>query len=58
MKTIKLLMTLAAICSTLAALLLLWTEKSTTCDVFTLKLMESMFIIVAILATKEAVKAE
>ena len=54
MKLIKLLLLSTCISSLIAAILLLWTESEVSCGVATCKVMETMFIIVAVATSKEA----
>lgn len=53
MKEIKYLMLVALIASTLCLLLLLWNENSVSIDGFTLKLIETMFLVVALATARE-----
>lgn len=54
MKLIKLLLLSTCISSLIAAILLLWNESEVSCGVITCKVMETMFIIVAVATSKEA----
>ena len=54
MKLVKLLLLSTCISSLIAAILLLWNESEVTCGVTTCKVMETMFIIVAVATSKEA----
>ena len=54
MKSVKLLLLSTCISSLIAAILLLWNESEVSCGVVTCKVMETMFIIVAVIAAKEA----
>ena len=54
MKLVKLLLISACISSLIAAILLLWNESEVNCGVITCKVMETMFIIVAVATSKEA----
>ena len=54
MKLIKLLLLSTCISSLIAAILLLWNESEVSCGVVTCKVMETMFIIVAVATSKEA----
>lgn len=56
MKTIKLLMAITAICSTICAILLCWNESSVTCGVTTCKVFETLFVVVALGAMREEAK--
>ena len=50
---VKVILATAAICSTLAALLMLWNEEALSCDTTTAKCFVTMFIISTIVLTKE-----
>lgn len=54
MKLVKLLLLSTCISSLIAAILLLWNESEVSCGVVTCKVMETMFIIVAVVTSKEA----
>ena len=54
MKLVKLLLLSTCISSLIAAILLLWNESKVSCDIITCKVMETMFIIVAVITAKEA----
>lgn len=54
MKLIKLLLLSTCISSLIAAILLLWNESEVSCGVVTCKVIETMFIIVAVATSKEA----
>lgn len=54
MKLVKLLLLSTCISSLIAAILLLWNESEVSCGVITCKVMETMFIIVAVATSKEA----
>ena len=54
MKLIKLLLISTCISSLIAAILLLWNESEVSCGVVTCKVIETMFIIVAVATSKEA----
>ena len=54
MKLIKLSLISACIASLIAAILLLWNESEVSCGVVACKVMETMFIIVAVATSKEA----
>ena len=56
MTGIKVILGVVAVCSALAAITLLWNESRATCGVETCKLLESIFIIVALGTTKECVQ--
>jgi len=49
-------MGIATICSTLCAIILLWNEDKVSCDIVTCKVLETMFIIVALLSAREEAK--
>jgi uncharacterized integral membrane protein len=49
----KILLIVAAICALIIALMLLWNEKSVSLTFFEAKLLETVFVISAILLTKE-----
>ena len=53
MKLIKLLLLSTCISSLIAAILLLWNESEVSCGVVACKVMETMFIIVAVITAKE-----
>ena len=48
MKLVKLLLLLTCISSLIAAILLLWNESEVSCGVVTCKVLETMFICVAV----------
>lgn len=48
MKLVKLLLLSTCISSLIAAILLLWNESEVSCSVVTCKVIETMFIIVAV----------
>ena len=54
MKLVKLLLLSTCISSLIAAILLLWNESEVNCNVITCKVIETMFIIVAVTTAKEA----
>ena len=54
MKLVKLLLLSICISSLIAAILLLWNESEVSCGIITCKVMETMFIIVAVATSKEA----
>ena len=54
MKLVKLLLLSTCISSLIAAILLLWNESEVSCGVVTCKVIETMFIIVAVILSKEA----
>lgn len=54
MKLIKLLLLSTCISSLIAAILLLWNESEVSCGIVACKVMETMFIIVAVISSKEA----
>ena len=54
MRLIKLLLLSTCISSLIAAILLLWNESEVSCGVITCKVIETMFIIVAVITAKEA----
>lgn len=54
MKLVKLSLISACIASLVLAILLLWNESEVTCGVTTCKVLETMFIIVAVATSKEA----
>ena len=54
MKLVKLLLLSICISSLIAAILLLWNQSEVSCGVATCKVMETMFIIVAVVTSKEA----
>ena len=54
MKLVKLSLISACIASLIAAILLLWNESEVSCGVVACKVMETMFIIVAVATSKEA----
>ena len=54
MKLVKLLLLSTCISSLIAAILLLWNESEVSCGIITCKVIETMFIIVAVVTSKEA----
>lgn len=54
MKLVKLLLLSTCISSLIAAILLLWNESEVSCGIVTCKVIETMFIIVAVATSKEA----
>ena len=54
MKLVKLLLLSICISSLIAAILLLWNESEVSCGVIACKVIETMFIIVAVTTAKEA----
>ena len=54
MRLVKLSLISTCISSLIAAILLLWNEPEGSCSVVTCKVIETMFIIVAVIALKEA----
>ena len=54
MKLVKLLLLSTCISSLILAILLLWNESKVSCGVVTCKVIETMFIIVAVVTSKEA----
>ena len=54
MKLVKLLLLSTCISSLIAAILLLWNESEVSCGYTICKVMETMFIIVAVVTSKEA----
>ena len=54
MKLVKLLLVSTCISSLIAAILLLWNESEVSCGIVTCKVLETMFIIVAVATSKEA----
>ena len=54
MRLIKLSLISTCISSLIAAILLLWNESEVSCCVITCKVIETMFIIVAVATSKEA----
>ena len=54
MRLIKLSLISTCISSLIAAILLLWNESEVSCGVVACKVMETMFIIVAVTTAKEA----
>ena len=54
MKLVKLSLLSTCISSLIAAILLLWNESEVSCGVIACKVMETMFIIVAVVTSKEA----
>ena len=53
MKLVKLLLLSTCISSLIAAILLLWNESEVSCGYTTCKVMETMFIIVAVISSRE-----
>ena len=54
MKLVKLLLLSTCISSLIAAILLLWNESEVSCGIVTCKVLETMFICVAVATSKEA----
>ena len=54
MRLVKLSLISTCISSLIAAILLLWNESEVSCGVITCKVIETMFIIVAVATSKEA----
>ena len=54
MKLVKLLLLSTCISSLIAAILLLWNESEVSCGYHTCKVLETMFICVAVITAKEA----
>ena len=54
MRLVKLSLISTCISSLILAILLLWNESEVNCDVVTCKVIETMFIIVAVATSKEA----
>lgn len=54
MKTMKLLMSVTSLCATILALLLLWNESEVSCGTTWAKVFITLFIIVALIAMREA----
>ena len=54
MKIVKLSLISTCISSLIAAILLLWNESEVSCGIVACKVMETMFIIVAVATSKEA----
>ena len=54
MKLVKLSLISTCISSLILAILLLWNESEVSCGVITCKVMETMFICVAVATSKEA----
>ena len=54
MRLVKLLLLSTCISSLIAAILLLWNESEVSCSYTTCKIIETMFIIVAVVTSKEA----
>ena len=54
MRLVKLSLISTCISSLIATILLLWNESEVSCGVITCKVMETMFIIVAVITAKEA----
>lgn len=54
MKLVKLLLLSTCISSLIAAILLLWNESEVSCGYAVCKVIETMFIIVAVATSKEA----
>ena len=53
MKLVKLSLLSTCISSLIAAILLLWNESEVSCGVVACKVIETMFIIVAVISSKE-----
>ena len=56
MLQIKLLLSVGALSALICALLLLWNESKVTCGMTTCKLVETMFIVVSLVLTREVSK--
>lgn len=56
MASIKLLLGSTAISSALCGFVLLWNENATSCGLTTCKLLETMFFLSSLLATREVSK--
>lgn len=56
MTSIKLLLGSTAISSALCGFILLWNEDATSCGLSTCKLLETMFFLSSLLATREVSK--
>ena len=54
MKLVKLLLLSTCMSSLIAAILLLWNESEVSCGIVTCKVLETMFICVAVATSKEA----
>lgn len=54
MKLVKLSLLSTCISSLILAILLLWNESEVSCGVVACKVMETMFIIVAVISSREA----
>ena len=54
MRVVKLSLISTCISSLILAILLLWNESEVSCGVVVCKVMETMFIIVAVVTSKEA----
>ena len=54
MRLVKLLLLSTCISSLIAAILLLWNESEVSCSVVTCNVIDRMFIIVAVVTSKEA----
>ena len=55
---IKVLLSTVALACVACALLLLWNESEVTCGYTTCKLLETMFIICSLIATREVYKCD
>ena len=53
---VKVLLGTAALCSALLAVLMLWNEEALSCGYYTTKCLETVFIISAIMLTRETTK--
>lgn len=53
---VKVLLKTAALCFILAAVVMLWNEEALSCGYYTAKVFITMFIISAIILTKETTK--
>ena len=53
---VKVLLGTAALCSALLAVLMLWNEEALSCGYYTTKCLITMFIISAIMLTRETTK--
>ena len=53
MKIVKLSLLSTCISSLILAILLLWNESEVSCGIVTCKVMETMFIIIAVISSRE-----
>ena len=53
MKLVKFMLVISAISFAVAAILLIWSESKVTCDIITCKVFETVFVISAMILTKE-----